>query len=139
MFGEKLIRILTYEDIKKLLSETLDVTPTTNNIGNFDSIGYTKLPNGFILQWGYVDWTNPSSNEGSYIYVTINFPITFPNKCLILVATNKLPDTGYESTEHTLATQIVSNSQGKIRVERVYGTNPSGHEQGHTFWLAIGY
>jgi len=33
MDREKLIKVLTYEDIKKLLSETLDITSTTNNAG----------------------------------------------------------------------------------------------------------
>jgi len=106
--------------------------------GNLSSIGYTKLPNGLIIQWGNVDWVN-TGRVGSRLDITINFPIAFPTQCLIFLATNKLPDDGYESTEHTVATQIVSNSQGIIRVERVIGSNPSRQEQGHTFWLAIGY
>lgn len=44
--------------------------------------GYTKLPNGLILQWGSISratWTN--------------FPITFPNSCFGAVATVNINDT----------------------------------------------
>jgi len=105
---------------------------------NLNSAGYQKLPSGLIIQWGNVSWKNGSSSKGSSIETTITFPITFPNICFCLLASNSFPDDGLESTEHTLATSVVSNSQGKLREERVYGSN-SGNEHGHSFWIAIGY
>ena len=42
--------------------------------------GYTLLPNGFILQWGWVSATNAAGNA--------TFPLPFPNQCLNVSATS---------------------------------------------------
>lgn len=44
--------------------------------------GYTKLPNGFILQWGEANFT---ANSGGS---TVTFPIEFPTICYNIVMTN---------------------------------------------------
>lgn len=44
--------------------------------------GYTKLPNGLILQWGIGD----TATGGTAVSGSINFPISFPNSCFQVVA-----------------------------------------------------
>ena len=133
-YGDK--RNAVSKKINNLVSDTSDLKKDFVNAlkGN----GFQKLPGGLIIQWGSINWINRSSRRGSRMWHTITFPTAFPNKCLGLVATNSFPDNGSESTEHTLAVSIISNSQGKIREERVYGSN-GGKEHGHTFWLALGF
>lgn len=46
-----------------------------------DNNGYTKLPNGFILQWGRAKQSSASGNT-----VQVTFPIAFPVKMLCPVA-----------------------------------------------------
>ena len=48
-----------------------------------ESSGYTKLPNGLIMQWGDFEMT-PSTTSNSYSY-TISFPITFSTTCLSII------------------------------------------------------
>jgi len=45
-----------------------------------DKDGYTKLPNGIIIQWG----EGLSTIDGEEFF---NFPIEFPNSCLSIVTT----------------------------------------------------
>lgn len=45
--------------------------------------GYSKLPNGLILQWGV--FTTPGINANAEITPTITIPIAFPNRMLIVM------------------------------------------------------
>ncbi|PLR93186.1 gp53-like domain-containing protein [Bacillus sp. T33-2] len=47
--------------------------------GDLKSSGWTKLPNGLILQWGFLDLTGLTAN--SWVSRQINFPVTFPAQC----------------------------------------------------------
>lgn len=49
-------------------------------LGTFskDTAGYTKLPNGMILQWGNGGFSVGQSSN------TLTFPIAFPNKCVVV-------------------------------------------------------
>lgn len=51
-------------------------------------VGYTKLPNGILLQWGTSSLlaTNYTSDGLSYKTGTIYFPVAFPNKCFRVIA-----------------------------------------------------
>lgn len=46
------------------------------------SNGYTKLPNGVILQWGSVEARSPG------VDYRVNYPIRFPNKCIAVSIEN---------------------------------------------------
>ena len=41
-----------------------------------DGNGYTKLPNGLLLQWGFVEIKNQNED------MNVTYPIQFPNRCL---------------------------------------------------------
>lgn len=53
--------------------------------------GYTKLPNGMILQWV----TGPLSINENTAYAPINFPIAFPTACLQVMVSTKGNGTVY--------------------------------------------
>jgi len=88
--------------------------------------GYTKLPNGLIIQWGRYD-------GGEDEPVQINFPITFPTTCFSVVITmQQVTCQGMFYTER-LDIKEISNSYFKV-------VRPGDSITVHGFyWLAIGY
>jgi hypothetical protein len=52
--------------------------------------GYTKLPSGLILEWGYLQ-----GDDGVY-----SFPYTFPTKCLSIVLSTNRTTSGSNGTNH---------------------------------------
>lgn len=79
--------------------------------------GYTKLPNGIIIQWG----TRSIDNSG----MLTTFPITFPNSCLLCLC--NLVDSG------TTFTNVWSVTKSNFYVKHFYDgwLNVS--------WIAVGY
>ena len=45
--------------------------------------GYTTLPSGLIMQWGYGTWGTAENSQ------TVNFPISFPTICLTVTVTTE--------------------------------------------------
>ena len=96
------------------------------NLGQFPnsigSSGYQKLPNGLILQWGYIAATNG----------TFNFPIAFPNAGLSFFACNS-------NSQGTLVDNaygyIVSNTQFFIATKNSGADSISNYP---CTWLALG-
>ena len=92
--------------------------------------GFTKLPNGLIMQWGLYHCSG-GLDTGVY---TIQFPITFPNNVLNCVTSVG----GYSEYEADCITnsKIIAwyNSSFNIKLyktDRYVGVN--------TYWIAIGY
>ncbi len=82
--------------------------------------GYSKLPNGLIIQWGRRMVSQSSS--GAY-----NFPLAFPNDCLsIVIAGNYNSDRDYY-----LRAGIVSGNS--------YQLHSSSNSENLATWIAIGY
>ncbi|WP_052461938.1 pyocin knob domain-containing protein [Necropsobacter massiliensis] len=63
-------KLVTENSIKRLFGQS------------FNGNGWTKFPNGLILQWG--SYSQPTTDA-----VTSAFPITFPNNCLQVFATDR--------------------------------------------------
>lgn len=86
------------------------------------SNGYTKLPNGLILQWG----TDVGGSGGTLTY---SFPIVFPTAafCIVGIIQNVL-------ASYTARADIVSTSQYKVGA-----TNGAGLWSTDSIrWIAIG-
>lgn len=84
--------------------------------------GYTKLPNGLIMQWILTN----STADG--VQVTITFPIPFPNQCLNINITKNGP------SNYT--------GSGDDRVTSFTNTDflfSAGTVAGQNFIFAIGY
>ena len=89
--------------------------------------GYTKLPNGMIMQWG------SSASIGAAASTVVTFPIAFPTACLNVQATASQDS----ATADTWAV-VMSFTQTTTTVARAM---PGGglSYTGPIYWLAIGY
>lgn len=91
--------------------------------------GYTKLPNGIIMQWGIAKDVPQDQRK------PITFPIAFPNSCLNASAT-------YISTpeykEVGSAAYVANIKKTGLEVEHQV-INPPYEDTIDIYWLAIGY
>jgi hypothetical protein len=91
--------------------------------------GYTKLPNGIIMQWGIAKDVPQDQRK------PITFPIAFPNSCLNASAT-------YISTpeykEVGSAAYVANIKKTGFEVEHQV-INPPYEDTIDIYWLAIGY
>ncbi|MDK4680453.1 phage tail protein [Kingella negevensis] len=88
--------------------------------------GYTRLPNGLILQWGSFYYNDLSDWNNTF---DIAYPIAFPNKVLSVVACGA----GYQGTPTNAAT--LRNHNFTAYVREMY----AGAEAGGVRWFAIGF
>lgn len=104
------------------------------NISQFPSLltanGYSTLPNGMIMQWGFKSAT---ISEGTY---DITFPIVFPTACLN--TTGNLSNSSAVNTSDMILQVVSTNSAGAT----FYAQHPSGGGSGNPdgfYWFAIGH
>jgi hypothetical protein len=98
------------------------------------SNGYTKLPNGMILQWG-----TSSTTTANYAVGTITFPIAFPTACLNVQIGRKMPY--YAGGGAAYESGILLNGNPTTTSFQFY-VNWAGSQAGSPFWpiwVAIGY
>lgn len=90
---------------------------------NRSSTGYSKLPNGLILQWGYLATT--------FVDGLINFPITFPTAVF------------HVWTDIECASDAWGGSVYQQRVDntkfRMVHLNKHSNKPGNPIWIAIGH
>ena len=98
---------------------------TSNFANSKQESGYTKLPNGLILQWGTV-----GDREGGDIREI--YPIAFPNRCLMLVLGN-LIDAGGDTSIGIGYYRMLAFDQDKT------GFTARGPKAYNSGYLAIGY
>lgn len=92
---------------------------------NKSGSGYTKLPNGLILQWGKVDIIpTPNVNTNARCF----YPVAFPNECLHVQCT-----TATRYAEVTTSVGDKTNTYVDCFIRRA--------DSGGTgvWWLSIGY
>ena len=111
------------------LATTEYVNNKVNSLNSKTTNGYTYLPNGIIMQWGFV-------NLGAGIQgVTIAyFPIKFPNACLNFSGT-MINDDNYGGFDTFLQLHAYTASQANCFVQSV---NNMTHGLSYT-WFAIGF
>lgn len=85
-----------------------------------DTNGYTKLPNGLIMQWG----ETPVFGRSGY---TVLFPISFPNSTLTISVTSYTKNAFY------------SEEECKVGTKDKYAFNVWGNVDQRVLWIAIGY
>lgn len=81
-------KVLTLADFDADTSMSISLSPY--NTGYTSYGGWTKLPNGIIIQWGQLGNANATPNGSSF-----NFPIAFPHACLSLVGSVASPNAQY--------------------------------------------
>lgn len=92
--------------------------------------GYTYLPNGLILQWGW------AAAVEDVVY-TVTLPITFPTAILNVSATARSPNTGATGATDLAAHADINNTSSIL----ITITSSSGSYPGTNgaFWFAVGY
>ena len=104
----------------KISSRIIEATGDIYN-GSYskNTNGYTKLPNGLILQWGKATTVNTPDKPGWTV-----FPIAFPNNCFAVVCS------------------IIDYNPARISVREIFksGFNHVGSvNNAPIVWIAIGY
>lgn len=103
--------------------------------------GYTKLPNGLIIQWGKVGKYPPNATK---IKAALNFPIAFPNMCLSIAS--HINDTALGDDAH--ASEAMQNRNLYAKTNNItksgftyalYTPNESIDLGWEFYWIAIGY
>lgn len=84
--------------------------------------GYTKLPNGIILQWGY-------QARGTVGEVTVTFPTAFPAAC-VSITTNKA---------NTSSTTGLGMESYDVDAVGVTSFQYSRYTDADLYWFAVGY
>lgn len=106
-----------------------------------DTDGYTKLPNGLIIQWGKVGKYPPNATK---IKEILNFPITFPNQCLSIAShinDNAIGDDAHASeADQNRNVYVKTNDITKSGFIYTMHTPVENTGLGWEFrWIAIGY
>ena len=83
--------------------------------------GYVKFSNGLILQWG-------TATQNGY---ATSFPLTFPARCLAVVATYVLRE-GSSYWQKPLSLQAVTRSSFTAATASNWGANDTAR------WIAVG-
>ena len=132
-----------------LTNVTTSYTPALNTVGNNMAIisdstatlgfdcsksanGYTKLPNGMILQWGTIA---AASHDQEYDFGTITFPITFPTAVLNVSATMITSASAASGFDTIPGVKAVTTASAQF----YSGCTSSGTETYGLYWFAIGY
>lgn len=95
--------------------------------GNLLSIGYTQLPNGLILQWGYLDLTGLTAN--AWASRTITFPIAFNLQCYAVFPSMYASSGAYGTVDVGYLTKTQFTAYVK----------PETAGAASMLWFAIGY
>ncbi len=86
--------------------------------------GYQALPNGLIIQWGYIEKPNPRGTM-------IKFPITFPEAVFSIVATGADGEKHWEETVN-----VKPQDNGNFNLYIAFGA--TGRVSVPCFWIALG-
>ena len=102
--------------------------------------GHTYLPNGFILQFGYIALSNMTiidNTSPTERYAVIDLPRSFPTQAINPTATIKATNTGYLSD---LFAQVVNSTTTQITVKTctIQGQNSSDGIDG-VYWSVLGH
>jgi hypothetical protein len=95
--------------------------------------GYTKLPNGMILQWG------TGAAATNYAVQTITFPIAFPTACLCAVVASSVPTTIAGGGASTESEWKVNGAPGVATFSIFLSWHGSVGGSVVPRWFAIGY
>lgn len=99
--------------------------------------GYTKLPNGIIMQWGSI--RTALTSDGQNVTGTITLPIQFPNACRFAEGRPTFVDGGsYKASLYNGAITVINNSTLQMYFMR-HTNGPTISEPVDVNWIAIGY
>ena len=98
---------------------------------NKNTNGYTKLPNGLILQWGLFASGIPAIST----YYDVFFPISYPNACFNVSLTASGRDSNGNARSISTRVNSLKNNSVQLRLR----ANESDLSDSSIYWIAIGY
>lgn len=120
----------------KILSRIIEVTGDIYN-GSYSKStnGYTKLPNGMILQWGEFSFSDMTNYNPRYV----NFPIKFPNQCFTVVGNVSAHDGN--TNPRAIPYLLWNNNQSNFfyRIMKIGLPYENTLTIARCSWIAIGY
>lgn len=96
--------------------------------------GYTKLPNGFIMQWGQIDITISNANNGA---ITATLPIAFSTSVISFGAICSGNSFGWGNSDLIIGNAGCSNTTIRWTCSTRNGANVNGSVQ--VTWWVLGY
>jgi hypothetical protein len=110
--------------------------------GTIDSNGWTRQPNGLILQWGTVSLTGAPTGIGETVPWAATLPIAFPNAILCALATPGYGGVPYEEevndpVEHNISVAGWTNTGIEGLALRIFGA-PTLGDVLNINWVAFG-
>ena len=98
--------------------------------------GYTKLPNGMVLQWGKALVAGSNNNIDT---IAVTFPIAYPSICMN-IQLNKI-DGGGGDVWNVMSSPAPSKTGFSFGVSDKSPSSATSNPvtAGHMFWFAIGY
>ena len=96
--------------------------------------GYSKLPNGLIIQWGNIDVNLSNATNTT---VTVTYPIPFPNTALNVIVSEKNNNRTPPGRYGTAGAILNAKTTFELAVCDAWNTAHTGVVRTH--WLAIGY
>lgn len=105
-------------------------------LGNYskNANGYTKLPNGMIMQWGQIDITISNSNNGA---ITATLPIAFSTSVRSFGAICSGNSFGWGNSDLIIGNAGCSNTTIRWTCSTRNGVNVNGSVQ--VTWWILGY
>lgn len=98
---------------------------------NKSTNGYTKLPNGFILQWGEIVLSGASAQSSN---AWPSFPVSFPNACINITGNASPRDTNTNAVACNFYIETSSNASFHYRLGGATNSTTTKIQ-----WSAIGY
>ena len=114
------------------------VNTSTNFSGSFGTNGWTRLPNGLIMQWGKgtANILVNSSSPRSFIY----FPISFPTTCLNVTCTMETEGNYSYQGIHESSVSIRGITNTRFEPVNMYVGDRGGTPRTvQVYWQAFGY
>lgn len=112
-------------------------------IGDYSraSDGYTKLPNGMIMQWGKSTFELPVDYTNTIIFHTFTLPISFPNSSLFrqLMSYGSYATSPYDPMGTIVTENEATNSTIKVKTTITSNNNTSVLRRISITYLVIGY
>lgn len=103
--------------------------------------GYTKLPNGMILQWGTKTVNVAVNDSGTSFFSTITFPIEFPTKMVskVLTSHGSISESPYPPIGTTITETSYTTSSIQVKIGIVSANNTAKARAVQIDYFVIGY
>lgn len=112
----------------------IKITDATIVDKSFGQNGYIKYSNGLIIQWGWFQESEGSSEDAAF-----SFPITFPNECLVCDVCEMIKDNFNSLDIYFAWSYIRSTSKASYGLDNDWTVRSATRGKNCIGMIAIGY